>query len=1208
MRIGRWVNLAMLCCTLLLVACGGGSGRQGTDVVVTGSGPTDAVAAGTNAVFKMTVANVGPNPADDVSVVNLVGNQLALISVTCTVVSNASCPAAPSVAMALGTLQPGASLTFDVTVQLSAAATGSVSNTMTVNYGSDTDRTNNSSTVTAAASNIVSNLVVTGSGPGGTVTGGGTADFLMTVRNDGPDAAAALHFVNNVGNFLVVRPGGITCVATGGGVCPATLGVTMDLDNLPAGASLAFTISTTVTQNVSTTLTNTFQVTADTDSARTDNTFTATATVVSPQTGVFATGSGPATTVSGGGTAQFTMTVGNAGPDVASSVSIVDNVGSNLTFTGVTCAASGGATCPAALGPVMTATNMPAGSMLVFTVNTLVAAGTSGTLTNSMTVSADNDTDRGDNIATAVVTAATPRASLVLTGAGPSAAVAGGSTAVFTMTVSNTGPDAASGLRVVNTVGGNLTFVGATCTATAPAVCPAAVGVVTDVGALAVGGKLTFNVSAVVAAGTNGAITNTLQASADNAFSASGNSVVAVGTAFTARSSLSITTTSAPTNVASGTSASFVMKLTNDGPEAAGTVRLINTVGGNLTLTGISCTSLTAGAVCPATTGPSMDVSNLPNGGQLQFTVTATVALGTQGAIVNTLDATVTSGVRSQTTAVAVGSAYSNNLVVTGVAPTGPLVGSASGVFTMTVANNGPGPALNVTVDNVLSAGLSPAGAIGCSGAGALCPATLAASMLIPSIPANASLTFSVPVTVVAGTNATVSDTMSASAAGDTRVQDSTAIASVTATSPDLAVSQSGATQIVAGNTAVFTAVVSNPTGAPASGLSLTSSVTATDLLVDLTGLSILCTPSSGATCPTTTGPTMAVPSLPAGRSLTFTLTLPVAAAARGTITSVFSLTAVGDPNTGNNSASVTTAAIDPRNGSYKAFAADGRAYDLTIDFDAGSYSMVSATTTMTRAFTADASGGGYTVTGSARFRVATDLIVGGHDFGAGVLPFTAARSFGSAVSEVVGQYNLVTRDVPASGAAATHAAVVTVTGNQMLICQSDTGSISPPGSTCPAGKQKNYVLTAASDVYTATEVGGSEVFVFVLARSDASKMLLGALGSSSSTGKLRIGLQDAPSLIGGSFSGASSSGGWIDLTLSGSSYSALTDPLGGSDTATAALFTVPSTGVGAMLRGARNGDSAQVIWVMQASPLAIAFGDFNATGAAAGLFQVFLP
>lgn len=1203
MRIRGLVAWAMLVCTLLLAACGGGSGRQGTDLVVTGTGPADAVAAGGTVVFRMTVANVGPTTADSVTIVNLIGNQLALTGITCTAGGGAVCPDAPTVSMTVGPIPVGGSLSFDVTTTLTANANGTVSNTLSANFDNDVNRGNNSATVTATAVNVVSNLVVSGSGPAGSVAGGANADFVMTVRNDGPDPAANLKFINNAGSFVVLRPGGVSCVASGGGSCPDVLGASMELATLPVGASLSFTISTAVGQGVNGTVTNTFQVTADTDNDRSDNTFTATATVVSPQGGVFATGVGPVGTVVGGGTAQFTMAVGNAGPDAATNVAITNNVGSNLTFTGISCVASGGATCPATLGPVMSLPSLPVGGNLSFTVSTFVAANTTGTLTNTLTVSADNDTNRTDNVATAVATAATPRAALVLTGTGPASTVTGGDVAVFTMGVTNSGPDAATGLRVVNNVGSNLTFVGATCTATAPAVCPAAVGVNTDVGTLPAGGALSFAVSARVAAGTNGAITNTLQAVADNIGSPTGNSVVAVGQAQTARSSLTITGTG-PSNVPSGTSANFVMTLTNTGPDVAGAVKLVDTVGGNLTLTSVTCRSLSTGAVCPASLGASMDVANLPVGGQLEFTVAATVAPGTQGTILNTLAATVTTGTASQTSAVAVGSAYSNNLVVSAVAPPGPLAGSSNAQFTMTVTNTGPGPANNVDLQHTLSSGLTLNGSIGCSASGATCPATPAMTMTLPTIPANGTLSFTLPVAVTAGTNGTVSATLQASALGDARLQDNSDTAAVTAASPDLAVSQSGAAQVTAGSTVVFTAVVSNPTSAAASNLQLGSSVTATDPLVDLSRLSIVCTPSSGASCPATLGAAMTLPALPAGRSLTFTLTLPLPAAARGSVTSLFTLTASGDPNAANNSASVTTTVADARNGSYKVFAADGRRYDMTIDFDAGSYTLNG----VARAFSVDASGGGYTVATGGRFRVATDLIAGSHDFGSGTpQPYIAARSFGSTVAETVGQYNLVQRDVPAAGTPATHAAVAYITGNTLLVCMADDGTVRAPGSNCPAGKQKNYVLTTSTaGGYVATQVGGSEVFEFVLARTDAAKFLLGALPASSASGTLRIALQDSATLIGGSLSGASSSGGWLSpVTLTSSSHAIVGTVA--SDTSAGSLFAAAGTGVGAMLTGVRSAD-AQRFWVMQAAPLAVAFGDFTAGGSTAGLLQVMLP
>ena len=55
--------LATFCCMLLLSACGGGSGRQGTDIVVSGSGPTEQVAGGDTVLVTMTVSNAGPGDA-----------------------------------------------------------------------------------------------------------------------------------------------------------------------------------------------------------------------------------------------------------------------------------------------------------------------------------------------------------------------------------------------------------------------------------------------------------------------------------------------------------------------------------------------------------------------------------------------------------------------------------------------------------------------------------------------------------------------------------------------------------------------------------------------------------------------------------------------------------------------------------------------------------------------------------------------------------------------------------------------------------------------------------------------------------------------------------------------------------------------------------------------------------------------------------------
>ena len=58
-------------------------------------------------------------------------------------------------------------------------------------------------------------------------------------------------------------------------------------------------------------------------------------------------------------------------------------------------------------------------------------------------------------------------------------------------------------------------------------------------------------------------------------------------------------------------------------------------------------------------------------------------------------------------------------------------------------------------------------------------------------------------------------------------------------------------------------------------------------------------------------------------------------AASRGDIVNQVQVSAASDADSSDNSATVTAVAIDGRNGAYKAYAANGRMYDLTIDFDA---------------------------------------------------------------------------------------------------------------------------------------------------------------------------------------------------------------------------------------------------------------------------------
>jgi uncharacterized repeat protein (TIGR01451 family) len=426
-----------------LAACASGSGRQGTEIVVTGAGPTSQVQGGSNVVFVMTVTNAGPYDASNIKLIDNVGNQLKLLSITCAASGGATCPSSPSVDMVISEIPNGGVLKFSVTVQLDNNATGTVENSMVASFANEIDPTQDSAAVTATAFSVVNDVVVSGTGPTGTIVGGSNAVvFVMTVTNDGTGATNAFNIFDNPGSGLTVNT--ITCAASNGAVCPASVGVLTAVPSLPAGGVLTFTVTTSVGQSVNGTVTNELVVNVPGNTGT--NNFYATATVVSSDISV--AGTAPTGPLLVGDSGDFTMTVTNNGPGIAQTIGITNTLSTNATASGpITCAASGGAVCPSPVGSTMTLATMPVGGSLVFNIPFTVTL--SGPLTDAMTVTCATDPTKSH---THTDTVGATGSDLVVTVSGVFQNATGN--AVFTATVLNSGPAAASPVNVTFEVTG----------------------------------------------------------------------------------------------------------------------------------------------------------------------------------------------------------------------------------------------------------------------------------------------------------------------------------------------------------------------------------------------------------------------------------------------------------------------------------------------------------------------------------------------------------------------------------------------------------------------------------------------------------------------------------------------------------------------------------------------------------------------------------
>jgi uncharacterized repeat protein (TIGR01451 family) len=804
---------------------------------------------------------------------------------------------------------------------------------------------------------------------------------------------------------------------------------------------------------------------------------------------------------------------------------------------------------------------------------------------------------------------------IVVTGSGPTGQVQGGSNAVFVMKVTNAGPYSASNIKLIDNVGNQLKLLSITCAATGGATCPAAPSVEMVISEIPNGGVLEFSVTVQLDNNATGTVTNSMVATFANEIDPTQDSAAVSAVAFSIVNDVVVSGKGPAGTVVGGSTVVFVMTVTNDGADATGAFNVYDNVGNGLTLSSITCTA-SSGAVCPATVGVLTAVPSLAAGGVLTFNVTTAVAQNVNGTVTNELVVDVP-GNTSQNNFYASATVVTADLAVSGVAPPGPLVMGDSAAFTMTVTNNGPGTAQTITITNTLSSNVAASGPITCvATGGAVCPSPVGPSMTLASMPAGGILTFTVPFTVTSSTG-NITDMMSAASATDPH-SPRTSTVGVGSTGSDLVVNVTAPPSVDAGGNAVFTAVVEN------TGPAAVSNVSVSYTLTGPVGspVSVTCSAPPTVSCPPTLGPNMTIPALGVGRAVTFTITVP--AAGEGTITDTVTANAVGNTDTTNNTGSASINAVNSHNGTYQVFAANGLQYTMTVNFDTDNYTITGNGVTIPETFTfvPDTNGdglGSYVVNGAIRLRPSTNILVGGENFGGGIIPYFAARVFASTVQQLSSTpgplYDLVIASISTSGTITTSVATARVSGNTISICDESTATISAVAipQDCPTADLQSYDLTVSGNIYSGTNTvtGGQLPFSsngFQLALVGASDALVSAGPSTTGSGQvLVIGLPDGASLAGGTTQGPSinpnATPDWVTMMLTSDSYSTV-GLTGSSESATLTRTNSSGSAPFSMLQGTLS--SGGEIYVMEAYPISIAFG--ASSGAASGLLEVTVP
>jgi uncharacterized repeat protein (TIGR01451 family) len=396
-----------------------------------------------------------------------------------------------------------------------------------------------------------------------------------------------------------------------------------------------------------------------------------------------------------GQTLTYTVGVVNRGGGTARAVKVVDTLPPSVNFGS---ASSTRGTCGFGAGAVTcdVGTTQPFPSGDSFSVTITVTPTQEGLITNTATVTSSttpNDPNKGNNTATEQTTVR-PMADVALSKVDAPDPLHAGETLTYTLTATNNGPSAASGVTVSDTLTAGVTFL-----SSAPSCSRAGVNLTCALGSIANGASASLTVS--VRPSNPGSITNTASASGDQVDQTPANNNAKATTRVRPAADLAVTKTNAPDPVGVDDELVYAVTVQNKGPNASLGTEVVDQLPSSVAFVAVTTTK----GSCSHQAGKvACSIGTLADDSVVK--VKLTVRPQTPGTIVNHVHVTGTrydpmhenDSAEASTTAVGAGIAVGKIAV-----PDSVRVG-ATFTYTVTVQNFGDAAALNTTLVDPLPA------------------------------------------------------------------------------------------------------------------------------------------------------------------------------------------------------------------------------------------------------------------------------------------------------------------------------------------------------------------------------------------------------------------------------------------------------------------------------------------------------------------------
>ena len=504
--------------TVQTLVQGGGGGGSLPDLTINKTGPS-SVPAGSNFAYTLTVNNIGSVNAANIRVVDTLPAGVALVSVnptslfTCTPTA-APAPGPTTVVCTGGAVNQGQNAT--ITLNVTAPASGSLTNTASVDPDNTIAETNELNNTSATVNTAVTGTpaqpslsIVTTDDPA-VIAGAGTdpvrpldkLTYKIRVTNTGSDRADDVVVVDGTQGLEAASIVASQVLVNGrvgnrGGCTVTAPEVRCSVASLDAGGTLTVTIVGTVVAPAGTTIFNTATVTGNIRNVGVSATDTET-TTVRPSVDLTVTKADSPDPVCASsfptappgvcvGGLQYTFVVGNSGIDAAANVTVRDVLPAGTVYDSFSNPGGSDFSCPGGplTGGELVCTNPSIGpsSTESFSIIVVAPAGT-GPITNTVTVDPSNalfESDETNNSASATTQVATgadltifkfdepgptadPASPLIPAYPSPTEGVdpvATNGTTVYTIYVDNIGTQDVTGVRVRDTLPAGTRFLSA---------------------------------------------------------------------------------------------------------------------------------------------------------------------------------------------------------------------------------------------------------------------------------------------------------------------------------------------------------------------------------------------------------------------------------------------------------------------------------------------------------------------------------------------------------------------------------------------------------------------------------------------------------------------------------------------------------------------------------------------------------------------------